>query len=115
MKRAATTLLALVIVLCGRPAALAGGSSGTTDHPLPTGALLDPAAPSFDLGNMPLAILPAPGPAGRYVVSLSGWREQGIQVVDAVARRVVQTLPQPGAFVGLAFSPDGRTLYASGG
>ena len=28
---------------------------------------------------------------------------------------VLQTIPQPGAFLGLAFSNDGRTLYASGG
>jgi len=27
----------------------------------------------------------------------------------------LQRLPQPGAFLGLAFSPDGRELYASGG
>ena len=64
---------------------------------------------------MPLAIAPAPGPAGRYVLLLSGWREQGLQVVDAGAGKVLQTLPQPGAFLGLAFAPDGRTLYASGG
>ncbi len=83
--------------------------------PLPTGAHLDPAAPSFRIGNMPLAIIPAPAPAGRFVLLLSGWREQGVQVVDTVDRRVLQTLPQPGAFLGLAFSPDGNTLYASGG
>ena len=30
-------------------------------------------------------------------------------------RRVGQTLKQDGAFLGLAFSRDGRTLYDSGG
>jgi YVTN family beta-propeller protein len=55
-------------------------------------------------------------PGGRkLVVSLGGWREQGIQVVDLMTRRVEQTLKQEGAFLGLAFSRDGRTLYASGG
>ena len=64
---------------------------------------------------MPLAILPAPGPAGRAVLLLSGWRQQGLQVIDIDTRRVLQTLAQPGAFLGLVFSHDGKTLYASGG
>jgi YVTN family beta-propeller protein len=83
--------------------------------PLPTGLRLDPAGPSFDVGNMPLAVAAAPGTPGRLVLLLSGYREQGLQVADAAAGRVLQTLPQPGAFIGLAFSPDGQTLYASGG
>jgi YVTN family beta-propeller protein len=82
---------------------------------LPTGASLDPARPSFGVGNMPLAIAAAPGPVGRFVLLLSGWREQGLQVIDTGQGKVLQTLPQPGAFLGLAFSPDGKTLYASGG
>src|SRR5262249_54578120 len=83
---------------------------------IPTGALLDPAAPSFDVGNMPLSILAAPGEhAGRAVVLLSGWREQGVQVIDIASRQVVKTLPQQGAFLGLAFSRDGRTLFTAGG
>ena len=83
--------------------------------PLPTGARLDPAGPGFDVGNMPLAVAVAPGTPERLVLLLSGYREQGLQVADPAAGRVLQTLPQPGAFVGLVFSPDGKTLYASGG
>ena len=33
----------------------------------------------------------------------------------AATGAIVQELPQASAFVGLAFSPDGRTLYSSGG
>jgi YVTN family beta-propeller protein len=40
---------------------------------------------------------------------------QGLQVVDATNGRVLQDLPQESAFVGLAFSSDGRSLYSSGG
>ncbi|HEV2291149.1 MAG TPA: bifunctional YncE family protein/alkaline phosphatase family protein, partial [Gemmatimonadales bacterium] len=39
---------------------------------------------------------------------------QGLQVTDRQGK-VTQTLPQVAAFIGLAFSPDGRSLYASGG
>src|SRR5882724_56471 len=83
--------------------------------PLPTGMRLDPAGRTFDVGNMPLAIVAVPGDPGRAVVLLSGWRQQGLQVIDLVAGKVVQTVEQPAAFLGLAFSPDGHTLYASGG
>ena len=81
---------------------------------LPTGVCLDPAGRSFDVGNMPLAMIASPE-GDRLVLSLSGWRQQGIQIVDPAAGAVVQTISQPGAFLGLVFSPDGQTLYASGG
>ncbi|MBI2537239.1 MAG: hypothetical protein HYW06_09840, partial [Gemmatimonadetes bacterium] len=81
---------------------------------LPTGVRLEPAGGSIDVGSLPLAMLLSPD--RRYAVMLlNGWREQGIQVVDRAAGRVVQTLEQPAAFLGLALAPDGRTLYASGG
>src|SRR5690349_11130359 len=81
---------------------------------LPTGVCLDPAGRSFDVGNMPLAMIVSPE-GDRIVLSLNGWREQGIQVIDPQSGSVVQTITQPSAFLGLAFSPDGQTLYASGG
>jgi DNA-binding beta-propeller fold protein YncE len=81
---------------------------------LPTGARLDPAGPAVDVMPLPLALLPSP--EGDAVVLLaSGWRAQGVQVLDRATGRVRQTLPQASAFVGLAFAPDGRTLWASGG
>ena len=81
---------------------------------LPTGVCLDAAGRSFAVGNMPLAMIPS-SEGDRFVVSLSGWREQGLQVVEPKTGEITQTLPQPSAFLGLAFSPDGKTLYASGG
>lgn len=81
---------------------------------LPTGACLDPAGRSFAVGNMPLAMALSPE-GDRLVLSLNGWRQQGLQIVERDTGRIVQTTIQPGAFLGLAFSPDGQTLYASGG
>src|SRR5271165_3426805 len=51
----------------------------------------------------------------KAVVVLSGWREQGAQVVDLKTRKVAQTLLQDAAFYGAAFSPDGHRLCVSGG
>jgi DNA-binding beta-propeller fold protein YncE len=82
--------------------------------PLPTGVQLDPVGEVVDLGSLPINLILAPG-GDRAVVVLSGWREQGVQVVDLKTRRVTQTLLQDGAFYGAAFSPDGHHLYVSGG
>ncbi len=112
-----TLLGALVPTLGCRPGAPAQGPHGGAPEarPLPTGLRLDPAGRSFDVGNMPLAIAALPGDPNRAVVLLAGWRQQGLQLIDLAAGRVVQTVDQPAAFLGLAFSPDGHTLYASGG
>jgi DNA-binding beta-propeller fold protein YncE len=81
---------------------------------LPTGVCLDPAGRSFAASNMPLAMVISPE-GDRLVLSLNGWRQQGLQVIDRHAGTVMQTISQPGAFLGLAFSNDGGTLYVSGG
>ena len=83
-------------------------------HRLPTGITLDPAGVSVPLGSMPLGMTFSPD-SSRIIVVLSGYREQGFQVVDPASRRVVQTVVQPAAFLGAAFSADGRKLYVSGG
>ena len=82
--------------------------------PLPTGARLDPAGRSVALGSMPLAMAFS-ADSSHIVVLLCGYRDQGLQVVDAQSGRVTQTLTQPAAFIGLAFAPDGRSFYTSGG
>ena len=81
--------------------------------PLPTGLRLDPVGDAVELGSLPINLVVAPG--NKVVVVLSGWREQGIQVVDLKTARVTQTLLQDGAFYGAAFAPDGQHLYVSGG
>jgi len=81
--------------------------------PLPTGLRLDPVGDVVELGSLPINLVVAPG--NKVVVVLSGWREQGIQVVDLKTGQVTQTLLQDGAFYGAAFAPDGQHLYVSGG
>jgi DNA-binding beta-propeller fold protein YncE len=75
---------------------------------------LDPAGEAVDLGSLPISLVLAPE-RGKAVVVLSGWREQGVQVVDLKTRKVTQKLLQEGAFYGAAFSPDGHRLCVSGG
>jgi YVTN family beta-propeller protein len=110
--------LALITAACGSPSPRVD-SAVTAQDPagvgrLPTGARLDPAGVSHDLGSMPLAMVLSPE-KDRIVVLLNGWREQGIQVVERSSGRVLQTITLPAVFLGIAFSPDGRSLYVSGG
>src|SRR6185369_9130834 len=97
-------------------ALLLATSCARTHEPrrLPTGNLLDPVGTSIELGSMPVDMLFSPD-SSRIVAVLSGFREQGFQVIDRRTHHVVQTVVQPGAFLGACFSHDGRTLYVSGG
>ncbi|HEY2805519.1 MAG TPA: YncE family protein, partial [Gemmatimonadales bacterium] len=107
------TAVLLVLLAACHSGSRTGEMPGDAPARLPTGQLLDPAGSLHVIGQMPLAMVVAPG-GRRIVLLLNGYREQGVQVVD-LGGNVTQTLPQAAAFVGLAFSPDGRTLYASGG
>jgi DNA-binding beta-propeller fold protein YncE len=86
----------------------------TFTSPLPTGVALDAAGEAIDLGSLPINFVLAPD-GHRAVVVLSGWREQGVQVIDLEKSKVTQTVLQEGAFYGAAFSPDGHHLWVSGG
>jgi YVTN family beta-propeller protein len=88
--------------------------AATKIAPLPTGVRLDAIGNAIDLGSMPLAMTVAPS-GDKLAIVLSGWREQGVQIVDLRSRQLVQTLLQPAAFLGVAFSRDGRELFVSGG
>ncbi|HLW53786.1 MAG TPA: bifunctional YncE family protein/alkaline phosphatase family protein [Candidatus Angelobacter sp.] len=91
-----------------------GSQAVTYATPLATGNRLDPVGEFIDLGSMPLNMALAPG--GKQLVAvLSGWREQGIQVIDLESLKVTQTIEQDAAFFGLAFSQDGKKFYVSGG
>ncbi|MDQ2770422.1 MAG: hypothetical protein M3Y54_07980 [Bacteroidota bacterium] len=45
----------------------------------------------------------------------AGWGENSVQLLDAATGRLLDTRAVPAAWAGLAWAPDGRTLYASGG
>ena len=91
-----------------------GNVLGSTIGRLPTGLHLDPAAPQHPVASFPLGMAVTPD-SGHIAMSVDGWYRQGVQIVDRATGEVTQTLEQPAAFIGIAFSPDGRMLYASGG
>ncbi len=92
----------------------AGNTLGTTIGRLPTGVHLDPAAVQHPVEAFPLGMALAPDSTHIALVT-SGWLHQDVQILDRATGQVTQTVAQPAAFIGIAFSPDGKTLYVSGG
>ncbi|MFI1166079.1 beta-propeller fold lactonase family protein [Streptomyces sp. NPDC020801] len=93
------------------------GSKGDGTAVTPVGYKVTPAGKQAQLGNLPLNAVLSPDASMLLVVN-AGQGTQSLQVVDPGNSQVVQTIsyPSPQAvFTGLAFSPDGKRAYASGG
>ena len=114
MRRPAFAVLAsLGILACRGGGPSSAAAPGGAIRRLPTGQTLDPAGTMTDIGQMPLTMTFAPD-GRREVLLMNGYRDEGVQVVDRQGA-VTQTITQAAAFIGLAFSRDGGTLFASGG
>ncbi len=78
---------------------------------------ITPAGLETRLGDLPMNSILSPN--GRdLLVSNDGAGIQSLQVVSATNRQVLQTIPYTApssVFIGLAYSPDGKHAYASGG
>ncbi|GIW92864.1 MAG: hypothetical protein KatS3mg110_0905 [Pirellulaceae bacterium] len=81
---------------------------------LPNQWSLRPAGTQVELGDFPVNI--AVHPTGQFLAVLHcGNGTHEVVVVQPERRQVVSRVTIEQAFYGLAFSPDGRFLYASGG
>ena len=58
----------------------------------------------------------APSPDGRVIAAInSGYLPHGVSLIDARTHKLLQTVPLKSTWLGLAWAPDGKTLYVSGG
>jgi YVTN family beta-propeller protein len=81
---------------------------------LPNGWRIAPAGSHLDAGDLPLAM--ALHPDGRHlVITNNGWSKPSLRVVDLVRRQVIQKLALDHAWLGIAWHPDGKRLFSSGG
>jgi len=81
---------------------------------LPNGWRISPVGDVIRTEDLILRISMAPD--GRSVVALhSGFNPHGLVVIDADSREVVQRVPIPSSWYGLAWSPKGDRLFVSGG
>jgi YVTN family beta-propeller protein len=77
------------------------------------GWTLTPAGTQMALGNKPFG--GAVSPDHKYLIVSNDGTTKTLQVVDLQQQQVVsQVKPPEGLFLGVAFSPDGKTVYASG-
>ncbi len=101
--------------VAARPRLLPGIQPGG-EVQLPNLWSLRPAGKHLPLGDFPVNL--ALHPSGKWLAVLhAGYGTHEVAIVDLTAGKETistrVTLPQ--TFYGLAFSPDGKTLYASGG
>ena len=83
---------------------------------LPNGWKLNPAGTHVEVGDLPVNI--QIHPTGQFAAVLHcGWKEHEVHILDlnAKKRKIVCRVTVDQSFQGLAWSPDGKQVYASGG
>jgi len=112
MKR--TLLSTLILMILSLSNSYSQESTETKHITLPNGWGISRVGESLRLGDLPLNI--AVSSSGRLLtVTNNGESDQGIYLIDAFARKVLDTIVIRAGWLGLAFSKDEKTLYASGG
>ena len=82
---------------------------------LPNGQLITPAGAQIEVNDRPLGIAMSPDGTQAAVATASNFAPRALHIIDLAAQAVVQTLSIGNSFVGVAYSPDGNTLYVGGG
>ncbi len=80
---------------------------------LPNGWRIAPAGRHAQVGDLPLNMTWSPD--GRYlIVTNNGWAKPTLTVFDTANFLIKAIVPVDNAWLGLAWDPDGRRLFASG-
>ncbi len=114
--RRALLVAALALLSLGGVAIAQGVTSGEVGpslHLTGNGHLLHPAGRLTSVGNFPDGSALVPG--GRFLwVADCGHGEDDVKVVNLASGKVIQTLPLPGCYGGVAVAPSGRAAYVGG-
>ena len=115
--RKSCVLLLISIVLSSLTTTNQAQTTGDTEShriSLPNGWSLTPAGKTLKLGDLPLNIALSPSKKLAAVTN-NGQSEQSIQLIDVENEIVLDSVVIPKSWLGLAFSSNGKYLYASGG
>ncbi|GAB4399085.1 MAG: hypothetical protein OHK0048_11850 [Rhodoferax sp.] len=100
-------------VSLGQPAG-AQAPAPTPAQQLPNGWTISPVGQAVQTEDLLLKL--SLSPDGKTLVGThGGYNPHGLVVLDAATHAVVQRIRLRSAWLGLAWSPDGRRLYVSGG
>ena len=81
---------------------------------LPNGWGLSPVGSSLPLGDLPLNI--AVSGSKRFIaITNNGQSTQSIQLIDVQNEKILDNIEIPKSWLGIAFSKDEKSIYASGG
>lgn len=81
---------------------------------LPNQWSLKPAGKSLPLGDFPAAVVASPD--RKYAAVLHcGFSQHEVRIMDVEHEKEISSAPQKNMWIGAAWSPDGKTLYVSGG
>jgi DNA-binding beta-propeller fold protein YncE len=80
---------------------------------LPNGWKIQPAGVHLSIGDLPLAMTLSPD-GHSLIVTNNGYQKPTLRVVNLDHHDVGGVLSMDDAWLGLAWSPDGKTLYSSG-
>src|SRR5436305_2945168 len=121
MPRCPTAVLLLLLLAAALPSAAA--QKPQTSRPgresrdvtlLPNGWRISPAGRHITVGDLPLAM--AESPDGRtLVISNDGYSKPTLTLVDLKTLNVAQKVDVANTWLGVAWHPDGKRLYLSGG
>jgi len=75
---------------------------------------ISPVGEQIQIGDMPLKIVFSPD-RKQLVTSTLGFAGVHLTTLDAATHQVIQSIDLDKVWNGLAFSPDGKTLYVAGG
>lgn len=112
------SLLLLVTIVIANSTVLVSGQSlkdiMADQVSLANGWKISPVGKMLPLGDLPLNI--AVSPSGKLLaVTNNGQSTQSIQLIDAKDMKTLDSAIIGKSWLGLTFSKDGKTLYASGG
>lgn len=81
---------------------------------LPTGWQIRPAGTQIETDTFPMAS--AISPDKRYMAVLhGGYNPPSVAILDPATMKQISRVELPDAWLGLSFSPDGKSLYVGGG
>jgi DNA-binding beta-propeller fold protein YncE len=82
---------------------------------VPTGQTITPAGTHIEVNDRPLGIAVSPDGTQAAVATASNFASRALHIIDLIGEVIIQTIGIGNSFVGLAYSPDGNTLYVGGG